>query len=591
MQQLSERTDPYLNHAPTSEFIVRWSARVALAWSVGYLGYRVAFTLAGTSPLAALLLLLAEVLSVAVFALRMRAASAAPMEVIRGADAPTPEVTAVVDATGASIDELRVTLVSCRRVRGLLRVVVVDRDGSRWLRSLAERFDATIADPGVSSFSLAAGLSSTWALQLSAGDLPMPDLLEIAAPQCSAPHVAVIQLGVEEADPTSFEHDPTGRWALSPYEHQVVRPSLARRGSVPWYGDVPALVRTTAISASEVNEQTTSVDLGILVQRNGGCVTVVPATLARVRGSSSLAESLAVRYERQRQLLRVALHPLRGLSRSSRFAHRLALITPLSAVQRVLLVSAATISMVFAQVPIRAAGFDLLVIAVPSYLLRWNAHLLLGRGRLGPFSILRSELRSLSVDLALVGDAQRANRLTALVVSVLALDVAVVVTAVSVWRDWGDRLPASTAASALVITSGFLAIAMEVLLDAIARRQRRTQHRVKLGIVTCQFNEFDAQLVDLSIGGAGIVVAAPLGQVPAPGYVTTLSFRIPDATGAWRKVSALVRVAHRVAESSDETRVGLTFDDPADAPLDAVVEFLTIDRRLVALGRRATEYV
>jgi hypothetical protein len=32
-------------------------------------------------------------------------------------------------------------------------------------------------------------------------------------------------------------------------------------------------------------------------------------------------------------------------------------------------------------------------------------------------------------------------------------------------------------------------------------------------------------------------------------------------------------------------RLGLAFDDPTDAPLDPVVEFLTIDRRLVALGR------
>ena len=104
--------------------------------------------------------------------------------------------------------------------------------------------------------------------------------------------------------------------------------------------------------------------------------------------------------------------------------------------------------------------------------------------------------------------------------------------------------------------------------------------------MTCRLQELDGQLVDLSTGGAGVVLPCGLETAPEPETVTTMAFRIPDADGAWRSVTTLVHVAHRAVEGDNETRVGLTFDDPTDAPLDPVVEFLTIDRRLVALGRR-----
>ena len=168
-----------------------------------------------------------------------------------------------------------------------------------------------------------------------------------------------------------------------------------------------------------------------------------------------------------------------------------------------------------------------------------------------------------------------------------ALDIAVFIAAFAVWRDWGDRLGGSSTAVALVLTAGFLGVAMEVLLDALMRRQRRQNHRVRLGLVTCRLEQLDGRLADLSTGGAGVLIEAPIGEVPEPGTVTTVAFRIPDASGAWRNVSALVHIAHVAAEGADATRVGLSFDDPTDAPLDPVVEFLTIDRRLVALGRRS----
>ncbi len=582
--------DPFSRPNPTREGVVRLVSRLALLWGLLYVVWRAVTTLQGTAPAAAGFLLLAEVLGLVTFAARTRSASATPITPVEVPDAPTPHAVAVIEATGASIDELRTTLVSTRRVAGLDRVIVVDHDGSRWLRSIADRFGATFSDGSRTELQVVAEVSAPWVLRMIAGDLPMPDLLEMAAATCSAPDIGVVQLGIEEADPASFEHDPTGRWSLEPFEHQVVRPSLASRGSIPWYGDGPVLVRPAALSSAGLGaEQPSTPDLGVRILAAGFRITHLPITLARVRGPRTLGESLARRQTRLAPQIRTALSPsIRQLRRPERVAHQLCLVAPLSAVQRILLVATAMLTMGFAQIPLTASAAELAGFAIPAYGLRWVAHLLLGRGRLGPFSILRSDLRSVGVDISLFGESRdrRRGSLGLLALLVAVIDVVVIVTAISVWRDWGDRLPAEVAAVALAIAGGFLGVAMEVLLDAAARRQRRQHHRVRLGLVTCRLQELDGQLVDLSTGGAGVVLPCGLETAPEPETVTTMAFRIPDADGAWRSVTTLVHVAHRAVEGDNETRVGLTFDDPTDAPLDPVVEFLTIDRRLVALGRR-----
>ena len=571
-------------------------ARLALVWSLAYLVWRVAFTLPGADATAASLLLGAEILSVIVFAAMIRSTAATPIDVIASPDAPLPDTAAVVDATGSSVDELRTTLLALRRVVGVDHIVVVDGDGSRWLATIAERLGATVVDRSLTFDDAIRGVATSWVLVLRSGDLPMPDLVSVCAPRCSAPEVAVIQVGVEEADPTSFGHDPDAYWSLEPFVQHVVRPSLAARGSIPWYGDGPALVRRAALASTRrpglesMSDDSRRVGLELIAR--GSTVTHLPVTLARVRGPHGLGESLVRRHERTRSALRSLRSPDLGqVDRTARVAHLLALTPLLGALQRLLLTATAIVVLGLSRTPMVGSLVGLAVLAVPAYLLRWTAHLLLGRGRLGPLSILRSDLRSLGIDLAPFGrvreDAGRAGLLV-LAVVVGALVSVVVLATFSMWDGGDGRLPVSVAAVAFVVTAGFVGVGTEVLVDAVARRQRRVDHRVRLGLVTCRIEEHDGQLVDLSIGGAGVVVAAPIDETFEIGVVTTLSFRIPDAAGAWRSVSTLVHVAHRSEDPDGGTRLGLSFDDPMDAPLDPVVEFLTIDRRLVALGRHET---
>lgn len=552
--------DPFVRPNPTRESLVRVVALVAVSWGACYLVWRVLATLTGVHPVAASVLLGAEVLGVIVFALRVRAARPTPVTAIDAPHAVPPDLTVVIDAHGASIEELRTTLVSVARLEGSHHVTIVGADDSRWLRSVAERFGATVMDPSITAARAIAAAPTEWVLRLSGGDIPLPDLVTMCAPVCAAPDVGVVQVGIEEADPVSFDHDVNGRWSLSPFEQQVVRPSLASRGSIPWFGFEPVLVRTEAFIRSEAasGEDMPDVQIGIVMQEAGYHVTCVPVTLARVRGPGNLGESLARRHQRLQAQARAAIGGAIGsLARPARWSHRVVWAGPLAAVQRLMLVAAAVLVLVFGQQPLSGSLNGLVMMAVPAYLLRWTAHLLLGRGRLRPLAVLRSDLRTLSADLSIFRGPRaewRGNlRLLGLIVLVLA--GAEAVTALSVWRDWSNRLPAETAAISLVVTAGFLGVAFEVLFD-------------------------------LSFGGAGVVLPVETFDAPELGLVTTVAFRIPDAEGSWRNVSTLVHVAHVAPGLPGETRVGLAFDDPTDAPLDPVVEFLTIDRRLVTLGRR-----
>ncbi len=581
--------DPFDRGSAVPQGVVRAFAVFALLWAFAYLVWRTLFTLDGADLPASLLLLGAEILAVVVFAARVRSASAAPAAPVDAPDAPLPDTTAVVDATGSSIDELRATLVTLRRVVGLSRIVVVDTDGSRELRTIAERFQVVVVEPSVTVAEAVTGAGTAWVLMMRGGDLIMPDLISICAALCSAPEVGVIQVGVEEANPGSFDTDPEGRWSLDPFERQVVSPSLAARGSIPWLGDTPVMLREAVFPHLEgLTLPADSRRAGVAVAAAGMTVTYLPRTLARIPAPQGLMERL----DRRRVHLRsgwAVLGSLRGLSGPARISHLLVAAPFIAALQRLMLVSAAIFVLGFAQVPLRAAAVDLAVIAVPSYLLRWNAHILLGRGRLGPFSVLRGELRTFGVDLFSFRNSRRGSttaRFGLVVAAIVALDAAVIVASVSVWKAWTNQLPGEVAAVALAITAVFLGAAMETVIDAVARRQRRLNHRVRLGLVTCRLEEHDGELVDLSTGGAGVVVPCDIETAPKVGEVTTIAFRIPDAEGAWRNVSALAHVAHRAVDRDGGTRIGVRFDEPTDAPLDPVIEFLTIDRRLVALGRR-----
>lgn len=571
-------------------------ASAALLSSAIYLVWRVTTTLDGADPLASVTLVTAEVLGLLVFGARVRSSRHAPLRPVEVPEAPRPEVAAVVDATGAGREELRTTLLAAGRVQGLGPVSVVDRGASDMVRDVAARLGAAVHDADSGVEAAVERSTAAWVLLLTAGDLPTPDLVVMATSACCAPQAGIIQLGLEEADPTTFETDHDGRWSLEPFEQQVVRPSLAAQGSIPWYGDGPALIRRGALQqAGGWPEGASAWAIGLAIARQGFSVTHLPLTLARVRAPSGFGDGLARRGRHHGPALRSLVDgSLRGLPRPVRIAHLLGAVPFVGALQRMLLVAVAVMVLGFGQMPLDAAGVALLALAVPAYGLRWATHLLLGRGLLGRLSMLRADLRTLGLDLTPFvrwspAGARRMGAAT-LVAIVVALDVVVVVSALSVWREWDSRLPGETAAVALFLTAVVVGVAMEVLLDALVHRQRRRNRRVRLGLVTCRVGDHEGQLTDLSAGGVGVALWCAPDDAPPEGTRATVQFRIPDADGAWRAVSVDVGVVRRSPEPAPGTGtlLGLEFDDPGAAPLDPVIEFLTIDRRLVAMGRRGS---
>ena len=580
-------TDPYLVPGPHSLATTRRWVRAAIVLGVAYVVYRAAFTLDGAAPDAGVLLLTAEALTLAVFAIRANAAWCDADPGVDMPDAPVPATTVVIDARDATIADLRATLLSCRRLRGSEQVIVADPDANPEVDTLAGRFGAPVVP--TAALDAAADASAMWVLLIRAGDLPLPDALELLATACSAPDAGIVQLGVEHANPSSFEHDPSGGWSLAPFEHQIVRPSLAARGTMLWYGDVPAMVRPAAIRDS-VEEGTSTVVAGLQAMSRGYRVTMMPRTLARLRGPASLGESLRRRFEQTAEIRRRAPQAIRLAPGPVRRQFIGALADPLAAVQRFMLALVAVLALGLGRLPVAGSALPLTGAAALAYGVRWQAQTMLGRGRLGRFRVLRSELRSIGVDLAFghgLGVRHGRHRLLLLTGMSVAVALAAGVGAMAVWKDSPERLPAIASAVALILSAGYLIVAADVIVDASARRQVRSDHRVRLGLVTGRLGDLDGQLRDISVGGLGLTLTGDAAELPPIGSHTTVSFRIPDADGAWRDVETAVRIAHVAAAGDQEHRVGMAFLAPTSAALDPVVEFLTIDRRLVALGRRA----
>ena len=68
-------SDPFLDPTPRSEVLTRWVARIAVLATLGYLAFRIGYTLDDASPIVGGVVLAAEVFGALVFAARMRSAS------------------------------------------------------------------------------------------------------------------------------------------------------------------------------------------------------------------------------------------------------------------------------------------------------------------------------------------------------------------------------------------------------------------------------------------------------------------------------------------------------------------------------------
>ena len=219
----------------------------------------------------------------------------------------------------------------------------------------------------------------------------------------------------------------------------------------------------------------------------------------------------------------------------------------------------------------------MMALALPTYGLRWCAQLLLGRGLLGPLSLLRSELRTFGADLGALAPSSLAvhvSGLGPLVVALFALLAAVATRVALTWAGVEHGLGFAVAV-ALSLAAVLIGAAAGVLVESYTEVQRRDHRRVRLGMVTCRVEEQDGFLLDISGGGVSVALPVTDPSVLTVGSVTVLAFRVPDADGQWTGVSTIVHVVRVIPDGDGGVRLGLEFDDPTAAPLDAVADFLT----------------
>lgn len=565
--------------------LTRVVALTAVMWGAGYLGWRMTATRDGADAATWMTLLVAEILGFAVFGVRVWHAWPSSRPALpRSA---RPDISVVIDATGAAVADVRATLIGVREMDGRPDAHVVDRLGDRWLRTVAQRVGSVVLDRDVDLDGAIAGAPCDWVLYLRPGDVPVFDLIDRVSGRCGD-GAAVVQLAVDDVDPTPLDDGP-GPWsATDAFERQVMRPALAARVSVPWYGDSPALVRTGAIAnvglarraadcmADEADRWWRT---GVRLLQAGERITAVPDVLVRGRSPRSLDERLRLRRDvaaRRRRSLRAVERPIR-VGPSTQLAHLAAgMGAVMGAWVRLLQAAALVLVLGFGQVPLVATFVGLLVIMAPTYILRWSAHLLLGQGRLGPLSLLRGELRTLGADLGVLGLSSSKWWLRRQIVlngMLVALIVAAGTRVFAIWRSWESHLPGATAA-ALALAAVLIGVATGVAADCHTAVQRRAHRRVRLGLVTCRVEEHEGFLVDLSLGGVSVLLPTAGEAALTPASVTTLSFRVPATNGQWRAVSTVVRVVRSSVDDEGGVRLGLEFDDPTAGPLDTVEQFL-----------------
>ena len=558
-------------------------------WGVAYLVWRVVATGGGVSRSTWFVLLVAEAAGLLVFGSRAWLAwpGSGPPRV--GPD--TPPVTIVVEATGEPVADLRTTLVAARAMAGRPRPVVVDQCGNRWLRTVAERSGATVLDRHQDLHTAVAGVPTEWVLVLRPGDEPDEDLVERVAPFCTD-ELAVVQLAIAESGPEPWDEGLRPDSPVDAFDRQVIRPALGARTSMPWFGDGPALVRPAVIHSIRcTSEPATGAarvadrwwNAGIALTEAGLRIGATAAAPVKVRTSPTIEERSTLRREvtsRRLRTLGSAVRPSRLGWRPAAAHATVAVVPVMAAGSRVLQATVLVLVLGLGQTPLAASAVGLIGFAVPAYGLRWLAHLLLGQGRLRPFDLLHDELRSIGPDLASLlppTDHGRSPGRWVLGALTALVAVSLVVGVVATWADFGDRPPGSIVAATIGLSAAFVGLAVGVIVDACSAVQRRRHRRVRLGMVTCRVEEHEGFLVDISTGGVSVALPGAGSKGPVPGAHTTLAFRVPTVTGRWRAVSSIVHVVRSAPDDEGGVRLGLEFDDPTAAPLDAVAEFLAAD--------------
>ncbi|MCP5026612.1 MAG: glycosyltransferase [Actinomycetia bacterium] len=601
--------DPYRIHPTLPTGSVRAVAGLALAWGLVYLGWRVTSTATGAHPVLFWMLFTAEVmglLSLAFAAHRTRT----PSRWMRQPIGTNHEVDIFVTTHNDPIETVRTTMVATRALTYPAKVWLLDDESSPEIEAMASEFGATyLARDSVQDArggNLNHALSRTDAelvLLLSAGDVPLPDMLDAVVPEFLDVWVAVVQPGYEFSNRDSVEH-------ANRYQHdqafdlEVIAPSMSTRNQVPWMSRGPSVIRRSAlqqVGGFATDTQAPQFQTGIRLHRQGFAIRFLPETLAEIRAPHDL-ESLLRGKERfargQLGVFRTPDNPLwaKGLTFGQRIAYTGWLYRYLMSAQRLLLLATAIGALTIGALPLVASVRELAGFWFPAYALAGIARVSMGRGRLGPLDTIRRDLRTLGVDLASLGavltrDGQRFRFLERVGISkgglpvlaqmrlltllLVVLDVALIYRAIAYRAAWeaGD-LDGFGLYATVLCSLWAVALILNVMQILILHRQERTVYRIPVrgpALLGLSIGE----LVDLTPRGFGI--EADTAYEAGDEY----QFRFPltDLKGKPREVTGqgIVRYSRPVQNHGQEKwRIGVEVSQVSVPDRDWIIEYCSV---------------
>ena len=575
-------------------------AMLGLVAGVLYLGWRVAVSWQGASPLMWATLLLAETVGLAGTAALTWALWPAPTA--RRAEvagiAPVDVVVRVVDQES---HELRATLLGVREMVGVADVLVVDHGGRPDVVRLAVEFDCSYAatdldDPNGIEVMRTCVHTPQFVL-LDAGDVPSQDMVQRLAPELVDSDVAVVQgLGVSLAA-DSPEHGPSRRHDLV-FERSSLNPALGRRGVAMWLGS-GSLVRTAAlvdVPAGTASPLEAHWHASAALHRAGWRITA-PAD-APVVAHRTLTDAVEVYADRVRRS-RAARHLVADLvDGRGGVRRRLAVLAwavrPLSGFRRIALLGVLCAVLLSGDLPMQPSAFAVFALWAPSMVYGSLGVSLLSGWTLRPGDRARWSLHNIGAGVAGLRSetSQRAAAARppifevpcgqygiGLVAAVLALTVVLSLRGISEqFTHTLGVMPHSALLAVMVLGVWHLCLALDQLRVLARRTVRRRAARIGTELRASLHDELMA-VVDITPLGAGLVGLASFDV----GERVPLHVAVPTRSGV-TDLRLPVVVRNVSVSPAGEWRVGVEFLSVDAAAANVLAEFCTVEPVWESIG-------
>lgn len=513
----------------------------------------------------------------------------------------------VITCTFQSADELERTLISCRSVRHARRIVVTTQQERPDLHRVLAGFDVDVLIvPGnhVDGF-WAGAQQSRLALWLEAGQVPMPNAIEVLAPEFADASVAYVQTGLGQLNTDSFAHIRGGR-DEDAFRRDVVQPRLGERGSASWLGG-GSMVRVLAVASSggvDPGDQAALQRSMVRLQAGGWACRYHPGPeLIHAAAPDSLGAYLMKRRRAAIESLRVFTtpeNPVRhvGLTRRQRLEHVALASGFASSLRQFVLVVLLIVVLLTGAVPYGGTGVVWAMLWVPLQLLVAGTNRRMARGTMERGDWTRQAWRTLTADInafaTVLGIRRRVihfhsttgSGLGALAklglpaATLVALDVAVVARGLTLlWPRLLPRFSLSGRLVALALGVTAIVVLVDVLQMAVRRKQRRTSFRLATDLPAV-IDGHPARVVDLAVKGLGSKIELSTSPFSIDQSVV-VSLRLPTTNGGATtlQIGGTVR---SLVNLGGAQRVGIQFHDLDSANRATLISYCAVGHHAVA---------